>query len=130
MTPADVKILVVDDVQMMRVQVKDILRQCGFEKIRSAANGLDALKQLGEESAHLIVADWHMAPMSGLELLREVRAKEAFKDIAFLMLTAEVTKERVIEAVKAGVDEYVVKPFTIDHTQLKVMSVLLKRKVL
>lgn len=130
MTPADVQIIVVDDVQSMRIQVKEILRSCGFEKIRSASSGLEALRMMNEASAHLLLCDWHMAPMSGLELLKEVRNKEQIKDTVFLMLTAEGTKERVIEAVKSGLDDYIMKPFTTEHARLKVMGALLKKKVL
>ncbi|MBC7387235.1 MAG: response regulator [Cryobacterium sp.] len=130
MTPADVQILIVDDVQSMRIQVKEILRSCGFEKIRTASNGLEALGMVNELSAHLLICDWHMAPMSGLELLKEIRNKDKLRDTAFLMLTAEGTKERVIEALKSGLDDYVMKPFTVEHARLKVMGALLKRKVL
>lgn len=130
MTPADVHILIVDDVQSMRIQVKEILRSCGFEKIQSANNGLEALKIINESPTHLLISDWHMAPMSGLELLKEVRSKDQLRNIAFLMLTAEGTKERVIEALKSGLDDYMMKPFTTEHARLKVMNALLKRQVL
>ena len=130
MTLADVQILIVDDVQSMRIQVKEILKSCGFEKIRTASNGLEALGMVNEATAHLLICDWHMAPMSGLELLKEVRNKEAIKDTAFVMLTAEGTKERVLEALKSGLDGYIMKPFTVEHARLKVMDALLKRKVL
>lgn len=130
MTPAQVDIIVVDDVQSMRIQVKEILRSCGFEKIRSATSGLEALRMMNEQTAHLLICDWHMAPMSGMELLKEIRGKDSLKDSVFLMLTAEGTKERVLEAVKAGVDDYIMKPFTIEHARLKVMGALLKKKVL
>ncbi len=130
MTPADIQIIVVDDVQSMRIQVKEILRSCGFEKIRSAANGLEALRMMNEGAAHLLLCDWHMAPMSGLELLKEIRNKEELKNTTFVMLTAEGTKERVLEALKSGLDDYIMKPFTTEHARLKVMGALLKRKVL
>ncbi len=130
MTPSDVQIIIVDDVQSMRIQVKEILKSCGFEKIRSAANGLEALKMMNETPADLLLCDWHMAPMSGLELLREVRGKEPIRKTAFIMLTAEGTKERVLEALQSGLDDYVMKPFTPEHARLKVMGALLKRKVL
>lgn len=129
MTPSDVKVVVIDDVQSMRVQVKEILRSCGFTNLRSAANGVEGLRLLIEESADLLICDWHTAPMSGLELLKEVRAREGMKNTTFIMLTAEGTRERVIEAVKAGVDDYIVKPLTPDLMQLKVVGALLKRKV-
>ncbi len=130
MTPADVQIIIVDDVQSMRIQVKEILRTCGFEKIRSAGSGLEALKMMNEGAAHLLICDWHMAPMSGLELLKEIRAKESIKNTAFVMLTAEGTKERVLEALKSGLDDYIMKPFTSEHARLKVMGALMKRNVL
>jgi two-component system chemotaxis response regulator CheY len=130
MTPAQIEIIVVDDVQSMRIQVKEILRSCGFEKIRSAGNGLEALRMMNEEVAHLLICDWHMAPMSGMELLKEVRSKEKLKNAVFVMLTAEGTKERVLEAVKSGLDDYIMKPFTVEHARLKVMGALLKRNVL
>lgn len=130
MTPSDIQIIVIDDVQSMRIQVKEVLRSCGFEKIRSAANGLEALRMMNDANAHLLICDWHMAPMSGLELLKEIRNKEAIKDTAFVMLTAEGTKERVMEALRSGLDDYIMKPFTTEHVRLKVMGALLKRKVL
>ena len=130
MTLSDVNIIVVDDVQSMRIQVKEILRSCGFEKIRSAANGLEALRMMNEDCAHLLICDWHMVPMSGIELLKEIRNKESLKGAAFIMLTAEGTRDRVLEALKSGLDDYIMKPFTADHARLKVMSALLKRKVL
>jgi two-component system chemotaxis response regulator CheY len=130
MTPAQVEIIVVDDVQSMRIQVKEILRSCGFEKIRSAGSGLEALRMMNEQRAHLLICDWHMAPMSGMELLKEVRGKDALRNTAFVMLTAEGTKERVLEAVKSGLDDYIMKPFTTEHARLKVMGALLKRNLL
>jgi two-component system chemotaxis response regulator CheY len=114
----------------MRIQVKEILRGCGFEKIRSANSGLDALRMMNEQMAHLLICDWHMAPMSGLELLKEIRGKDGLKGAVFLMLTAEGTKERVVEAVQAGLDDYIMKPFTPELARLKVMGALLKKKVL
>lgn len=130
MTPSEIQVIVVDDVQSMRIQVKEILKSCGFEKIRSAGSGIEALKMLNETSAQLLICDWHMAPMSGLELLKEIRAKEGIRDTAFVMLTAEGTRERVLEALKSGLDDYIMKPFTPEHARLKVMGALLKRKVI
>lgn len=130
MTPSEVQVIVVDDVQSMRIQVKEILRTCGFEKIRSAASGLEALRMMNELSAQLLICDWHMAPMSGIELLKEIRAKDSLKSTAFVMLTAEGTRERVLEALKSGLDDYIMKPFTPEHARLKVMGALLKRKVI
>ena len=130
MTPSDIQVIVVDDVQSMRIQVKEILRTCGFEKIRSASSGLEALRMMSEQQAQLLICDWHMAPMSGLELLKEIRGKESIKETTFVMLTAEGTRERVLEALKSGLDDYIMKPFTPEHARLKVMGALLKRKVI
>lgn len=130
MTPSDVQVIVVDDVQSMRIQIKGVLRSCGFEKIRSANHGIEALQQMNEEPAHLVICDWHMATMSGLDLLREMRKKEKTKDTAFIMLTAECGRERVMEAVQAGLDGYIMKPFTPEQAKLKVMDALLKRRVI
>ncbi len=103
---------------------------CGFENLKTAANGLEALRMLNEETFHCVIADWYMSPMSGLELLKEVRAKDRLKEIAYVMLTAESTKEKVIEAIKSGLDDFIMKPLTKEHCQLKVMNALIKRKVL
>jgi two-component system chemotaxis response regulator CheY len=130
MTPSEIQILIVDDVQTVRVQVKEVLRSCGFEKIQSASNGVEALAALKSSKFHCVISDWYMEPMSGLELLKKVREDSDLKDLAFVMLTAESTKEKVIEAIKTGLDDYVMKPFSKEHAQLKLMNALLKRKVI
>jgi len=130
MTPSEIQILIVDDVQTVRVQVKEILKSCGFEKIQVAGNGVEALSTLKSEKFHCVVSDWYMEPMSGLELLKKVREDAELKNLAFVMLTAECTKEKVIEAIKAGLDDYVMKPFSKEHAQLKLMNTLLKRKMI
>lgn len=130
MTPSEIQILIVDDVQTVRVQVKEVLKACGFEKIQSAANGAEALAMLQAGGIHGVISDWYMEPLSGLELLKKVREDAALKDTAFLMLTAESTKEKVIEAIKSGLDDYIMKPFNQDHALLKLMNALLKRKMI
>lgn len=126
----DVSILVVDDVNTMRVQIKDLLKQFGFRKILVAADGEEAKKLLGEHSFQLVLADWHMSPLDGLGLLRFMRHEPKFKDIAFIMITAESTKERVMEAIKAGVDDYLIKPLTPMQVENKIFGVLLRKQVL
>lgn len=126
----EVNILVVDDVNTMRVHIKDLLRECGFRKIQSAANGEEAKRLLDTEPFHLILADWHMQPTTGFDLLQHVRSSANHKDIAFVMVTAETTKECVISAVQSGVDNYVLKPITVVEIQNKVYGVLLKKKIL
>ena len=104
--------LVVDDFATMRRIVKGVLKQIGYTKIVEATDGSVALDALKKEKIGLIVSDWNMPNMTGLELLRAVRDDENFKDLPFIMVTAEGMKENVVEAVKAGVSNYVVKPFT------------------
>lgn len=126
----DVGILVVDDVNAMRVQIRDLLKGFGFRKIHLAANGEEAKLQLNTESIQLVMADWRMEPVDGLALLRHVRGDEKLKGLAFILVTAETARERVIEAVQAGVDNYLVKPLTPVEIQNKVYGTLLKKQVL
>jgi two-component system, chemotaxis family, chemotaxis protein CheY len=107
-----IKVLVVDDFATMRRIVKGVLRQLGFSNIIEAEDGTVALNELKKEKIGLIVSDWNMPNMTGLELLKAVRGDGELKGIPFIMVTAEGQKENVIEAVKAGVTNYVVKPFT------------------
>jgi two-component system chemotaxis response regulator CheY len=106
------KVLVVDDFATMRRIVKGVLRQLGFSNIIEAEDGSVALTELKKEKIGLIVSDWNMPNMTGLDLLKAVRGDGELKGIPFIMVTAEGQKENVIEAVKAGVSNYVVKPFT------------------
>ncbi|MGQ9485441.1 MAG: response regulator [Desulfosoma sp.] len=106
------KVLVVDDFATMRRIVKNILRELDFKDIVEAENGAAAVKILESQDIDLIVSDWNMPKMTGLELLKWVRANEKTKDLPFLMVTAEAQKENVVEAVKAKVSNYIVKPFT------------------
>ncbi len=105
-------VLVVDDFATMRRIVKGVLKQWGFSNIIEAEDGNAALGELRKEKFGLIVSDWNMPNMSGLDLLKAVRGDATLKTIPFIMVTAEGQKENVIEAVKAGVSNYIVKPFT------------------
>ena len=105
-------ILVVDDFETMRRMIRDILKQLGYENIHEAENGADALGVLKKEKIQFIISDWNMPRMSGIELLKTVRATEEWKDLPFLMITAESQKEKIIEAVKYKVSNYIIKPFT------------------
>ena len=122
---ADVKmnILVVDDFATMRRIVKNILKQLGYENIHEADDGASALEVLKREKIDFIISDWNMPQMSGIELLKTVRATEAWKDLPFLMVTAEGQKENVIEAVKNKVNNYIVKPFTPETLMEKVSKI-------
>ena len=117
------KILVVDDFATMRRIVKNILRQIGFTNILEADDGSTALNVLKKEKVDLVITDWNMPKMSGLELLKAIRADENLKDIPVMMVTAEALKENIIEAVKAGVNQYIVKPFTAQTLQEKLEKI-------
>lgn len=117
------KILVVDDFSTMRRIIKNILKQIGFTNIDEAENGQIALSKIGEGNYDLVVSDWNMPEMTGIELLKMVRANETTKDLPFLMVTAEAKKENVVEAVKAGVNNYIVKPFTAEVLQEKISKI-------
>ena len=118
-----IKVLVVDDFATMRRIVKGVLKQLGFSKIVEAQDGSDALDMLKKEKIGLIVSDWNMPNMTGLDLLKAVRGDDSLKGIPFVMVTAEGMKENVVEAVKAGVSNYVVKPFTPETFSGKIESV-------
>lgn len=126
----EVSILVVDDVSTMRIQIKDLLKQFGFRKVAIANNGEEAKALLEGETIHLIMCDWHMSPMDGIEFLKYVRAHDTHKSTAFIMVTEEDTKDKVVEAIKYGVDAYLVKPLTTLQIQNKVYGVLLRKQML
>jgi len=110
----------------MRRIVKNCLIQLGFTNIAEAEDGEAALAKLRTGSFQLIISDWNMPKMMGIDLLRAVRADEKLKAIPFLMVTAEAQKENVIEAAKAGVSNYIVKPFTPDQVQTKLEAIFKK----
>jgi two-component system chemotaxis response regulator CheY len=122
------RILIVDDVNTMRMQIKELLKAFGFQNLAMVSNGEEAKIELTKNPYDLILCDWHMEPCDGLELLKHVRKDTHFKAIAFVLITAESTKERVIEAIKSGVDDYLIKPLTRVQIETKVYSVLLKKR--
>jgi len=119
----NIKILIVDDFETMRRIIKGALKQMGFKNIIEDEDGDLALKTLKEEKVDLILADWNMPKMNGLELLKAVRGDENLKNIPFIMVTAEGQKDNVMEAVKAGVSNYIVKPFTPETLSEKIKKV-------
>jgi two-component system chemotaxis response regulator CheY len=123
MIDTGIKVLVVDDMSTMRRIVKNVLRQIGFSDIMEAENGQDALTKLKAGGFGLVVSDWNMPVMQGIDLLRAIRADAELKTLPFLMVTAEAQKENLIEAVQAGVSNYVVKPFTAEVLQGKLEKV-------
>ena len=119
----NMKILVVDDMSTMRRIVKNILKQLGFNNLEEAENGQDALTKLHADTYGFVVSDWNMPVMMGIDLLRAIRSDEKLKQIPVLMVTAEAQKENLMEAVKAGVSNYVVKPFTAETMQEKINKI-------
>ena len=120
----DLKILVVDDFTTMRRIVKNILTQLGFKEVIEADDGTSALDILKKEKVDLIISDWNMPKMTGLDLLKEVRADSAMADTPFIMVTAEAQQDNIILAVKAKVNQYIVKPFTANTLGEKINKVL------
>jgi two-component system chemotaxis response regulator CheY len=120
------KILVVDDFSTMRRIVKNILRQLDFNNIVEADDGSTALDILQKEKIDMVVSDWNMPKMTGLELLKAIKSDDALKDIPFLMVTAEAQQENIIEAVKSGVSNYIVKPFTAETLGQKIDQIFKK----
>ena len=120
----NMNILIVDDYKTMLRIVRNLLKQLGFENVDEATDGSMALGKLRERNYSLVISDWNMEPMTGLQLLKEVRADSRLKTMPFLMITAESKTENVIEAKKAGVNNYIVKPFNADTLKGKLQAVL------
>jgi two-component system chemotaxis response regulator CheY len=117
-------ILVVDDYATMTRIISNLLKQIGFINISEAHDGLSALKTLMAGNYGLIISDWNMEPMSGLQLLGEVRKESKLQATPFIMVTAESKIENVVAAKAAGVNNYIVKPFNADTLKSKIASVL------
>jgi two-component system, chemotaxis family, chemotaxis protein CheY len=117
-------VLVVDDYQTMIRIIRNLLKQLGFENVDEAADGREALGKMKIKKYGLVISDWNMEPMTGYELLREVRSDELLKATPFIMVTAESKTENVIAAKKAGVNNYIVKPFNAQTLKAKIASVL------
>ncbi len=106
------KVLVVDDFSTMRRIIKNLLRDLGFTNVSEADDGATALPMLQNGDFEFVVTDWNMPGMQGIDLLKAIRADERLKNIPVLMVTAEAKKEQIIAAAQAGVNGYIVKPFT------------------
>ncbi|SER61138.1 MULTISPECIES: chemotaxis response regulator CheY [Halopseudomonas] len=117
------KILIVDDFSTMRRIIKNLLRDLGFTNTAEADDGTTALPMLQSGSFDFLVTDWNMPGMSGIDLLRAVRADERLKHLPVLMVTAEAKRDQIIEAAQAGVNGYVVKPFTAQALKEKIEKV-------
>jgi two-component system chemotaxis response regulator CheY len=108
------KVLVVDDFATMRKIIKNVLKQINIDNVLEAENGKHALTVLKNDTVDLIISDWIMPEMTGIEFLKACKADETIRKIPFIMVTAEAQKDNIMEAIKSGVDNYIVKPFTPD----------------
>ena len=117
------KILVVDDMSTMRRIIKNALQQIGFSNVDEAEDGKGALQKLRNDQFNLVISDWNMPVMNGLELLKEIRGDSNLKDTPILMVTAESKKENILEAIQSGASNYIVKPFTAQTLQEKIEKI-------
>jgi two-component system chemotaxis response regulator CheY len=122
----NMKILVVDDFATMRKIIKNLLKQVGYKNIVEADDGVAALRILKSQKINFIISDWNMPNMNGLEFLKAVRADSELSNLPFLMVTAEALKDNVVTAVKAGVSNYIVKPFTAEVLNEKIGKIVEK----
>lgn len=121
----DTKFLVVDDFSTMRRIVRNLLKELGFTNVQEAEDGVQALAKLRSDEFDFVVTDWNMPNMTGIELLRAIRADAKLKKLPVLMVTAEAKKENIIEAAQAGASGYIVKPFTaatLDEKMKKIFA--------
>lgn len=117
-------ILIVDDYKTMLRIIRNLLKQLGFHNVDEATDGAEALNKLRGKNYDLVISDWNMEPMTGYELLKEVRSDDMLKSLPFIMVTAESKTDNVIAAKKAGVNNYIVKPFNAATLKSKLTSVL------
>jgi two-component system, chemotaxis family, chemotaxis protein CheY len=117
-------VLIVDDYKTMLRIIENLLKQLGFKNIQQATDGSAALKLLREGSFGLVISDWNMQPMTGLQLLKEVRADSKLKATPFIMVTAESKTENVVAAKEAGVNNYIIKPFNAETLKQKLIAVV------
>jgi len=122
----NMKILIVDDFATMRKVIRNLLSQVGYKNITEAEDGVAALRILKSQKMDFVISDWNMPNMNGLEFLKAVRVDNELSGLPFLMVTAEALKENVVLAVKAGVSNYIVKPFTADILNEKIGKIIEK----
>lgn len=126
MADKNMKILVVDDFSTMRRIVRNLLKELGYTNIDEAEDGVVALQKLKGSNFQFVVTDWNMPNMTGIELLRAIRADVALKHLPVLMITAEAKKENIIEAAQSGASGYIVKPFTAGTLEEKLNKIFEK----
>ncbi len=121
----NMNVLIVDDYNTMLRIIKNLLKQLGFNNVDEATDGSAALTKVQGKTYGLIISDWNMEPMTGLDLLKEIRTSDKpYKDVPFIMITAESKTENVIAAKQAGVNNYIVKPFNAETLKTKITAVL------
>ncbi len=120
----NMSILIVDDYKTMLRIIRNLLKQLGFNAVDEAADGSAALSKMRTKKYGLVISDWNMEPMTGYQLLKEVRADDSLKSTPFIMITAESKTDNVIAAKKAGVNNYIVKPFNAETLKTKISTVL------
>lgn len=120
----NMRVLIVDDYKTMLRIIRNLLKQIGFNNVEEASDGSAALDIMRNDQIDLVISDWNMEPMTGLQLLKEVRADDNLKDTPFIMVTAESKTENVVAAKQAGVSNYIVKPFNAETLKTKLESVL------
>ena len=120
----DYTVCVVEDERVARTLTLEMLKKMGFNKIVASRNGQIALEKLKTQKADLIICDWHMPVMDGLEFYKAIKNEETLKDIPFLMVTVEDSKEKVVEALKLGIRDYIVKPLQKSSFENKVKTLL------
>ena len=123
-TTLNMSILIVDDYKTMLRIIRNLLKQLGFNNVDEAMDGSAALQKLRAKDYGLVISDWNMEPMSGIDLLKEVRADNKLQGVPFIMITAESKTENVVAAKEAGVNNYIVKPFNAATLKEKLSSVI------
>lgn len=120
----NMNVLIVDDIEAMLRVLRNLLKQLNFRNIDQAANGSEALAKLRAGDFGLVISDWQMEPMTGIDLVREMRADKKLKHLPFVMVTAETQKDRLAVAKEAGVDTTIIKPLTADSLRKTLVGVL------
>lgn len=124
MDKKDMRIITVDDSSTMRRIIKNTLLRLGFKNVIEADNGVTGLAALGENKVDLVITDWNMPEMDGLQFVKAIRASEEYKHLPILMITTEAAKEDILEALRSGVNNYIVKPFTPETLKEKLGKVI------
>ncbi len=124
----NMRILVVDDAPMIRRILKNLLKEMGFSNIEEAEDGMVALQKLRQQPFDFVITDWNMPNLTGIELVQEIRKDPNLKDLPVMMVTAEAKKENIILALKSGVNNYIVKPFTPENVKSKIEAIFSAKK--